>query len=211
MKKELQEAREDYQRDSLLEVNAENNPIDLFELWLREYREASEAEFNVMTVSTVGPDNRPGARVMLLKGIDKGGFEFYTNYNSRKGREIEQNPHVALTFFWPELERQVRVEGKAGKLSPEESDQYFESRPYGSRIGAWASPQSEPISRKDLEDRKAEFEEKFGEQVPRPKHWGGYRVMPEMLEFWQGRSSRLHDRLVYVLKDGKWALQRLAP
>ena len=166
-----------------------------------------------MTVATVGLDGQPSARVVLLKGFDERGFVFYTNYESRKGRELLAHPRAALLFFWPDLERQVRVEGSVEKVTDEESDAYFMSRPHGSRLGAWASPQSEVIlGREVVDQRLQEVQQRFGTgEVTRPPHWGGFRVRPTMLEFWQGRPSRLHDRLRYQLTDTSWHRERLAP
>ncbi len=212
MKKELQDTRQDYQRGFLRKKDVAADPIDQFMSWLSEYTQLSQNDINLMTLSTVSPDGQPSARIVLLKGVDQGGFEFYTNYQSEKGQEIAENPRVSLNFFWPELERQVRIEGKAMQMEASESDEYFESRPRGSRIGAWASPQSQVIARREiLEQRQSEFEGKFGEKVPRPPHWGGYRVMPHRVEFWQGRASRLHDRINYRLENDHWVIERLAP
>jgi pyridoxamine 5'-phosphate oxidase len=170
-------------------------------------------ETNAMTLATVNNENKPAARIVLLKGVDHG-FLFFTNYESDKGEELARHPYAALTFFWPELERQVRVEGRVEKISEAESDEYFFSRPLGSQIGAWTSPQSHVIQdREFLERRQEEIEEKFkSEKMTRPQHWGGYRVIPQSVEFWQGRPSRLHDRLKYELDEtGNWQISRLAP
>lgn len=166
-----------------------------------------------MTLATATRDGHPSARMVLLKGFDARGFVFYTNYESRKGGELEQNPQAALVFFWVELERQVRVEGRVERAAPAESDAYFASRPLGSQIGAWASAQSRVIAgREPLERRTAELEDEYaGREVPRPSQWGGYRVVPHVIEFWQGRPSRLHDRLRYRQKDGGWIVERLSP
>ena len=165
-----------------------------------------------MTLSTVGEDGRPSGRIVLLKGVDPRGFVFYTNYESRKGQDLAAHPVASLTFLWKELERQVRIEGAVEKVTPEESDEYYRTRPIGSRIGAWASPQSAVlVSREWLEARWKELGEEYGDDPPRPPHWGGYRVMPEYLEFWQGRTSRLHDRIVYRREGGAWKVSRLAP
>lgn len=179
-----------------------------------ECREALIDEVNAMTLATVGPDGKPDARIVLLKGLEDGAFVFFTNYNSTKGQNIAHNPNVCLVFFWKELERQVRIYGQASKLPPEKSDEYFHSRPESSRIGAWASPQSSVIpDRAILNDNYYRYEQEFaGKPVPRPKHWGGYGVQPYSIEFWQGRSSRMHDRILFTsTKDGQWKRERLAP
>src|SRR5436853_1869110 len=176
-----------------------------FAAWMAEAVGAQVPEPTAMTVSTVGANGRPSARICLLKGADARGFVFFTNYASRKGRELAKNPFAALTFLWKELERQVRIEGAVEKVTPEESDTYFATRPLGSRIGAWASPQSERLeSRAWLERRWAELTRAHGEHPPRPPHWGGYRVLPDLVEFWQGRLSRLHDRIAYSRASGAW-------
>ncbi len=212
MKKELQNAREEYQKYTLSIDNVKADPIDQFEIWLAEYRAQAELDFNAMTLSTVGEDGMPSSRVVLLKGLSQSGFEFFTNYNSHKGKEMDLNPRVALNFYWPNLERQVRVQGEVTKLTDGESDAYFASRPYGSQIAAWTSPQSEVLSgRHEMEERQRYYEEKFGDKVPRPPHWGGYRVIPATVEFWQGRSSRLHDRVCYTRHGDSWGIERLAP
>ena len=205
--------RQDYLRGSLLESEVPEEPYGLFEQWLRDAGEAAVEEPNAMTLSTVGPDGRPSARIVLLRGFDANGFVFYTNYRSRKGAELEQNPRVALVFFWQPLERQVRVEGIAKKVSAAESDAYFFSRPAESRRGAHASDQSSVIAgRAELERRVADLEQRWTDgNVPRPENWGGYRVTPTRVEFWQGRASRLHDRLVYAHTDDLWSLSRLSP
>jgi pyridoxamine 5'-phosphate oxidase len=173
---------------------------------------AQVPEPTAMTLATVGEGERPSARIVLLKGVDPKGFVFYTNYESRKGRELAARPVAALTFLWKELERQVRIEGRVEKVSAEESDAYYGTRPLGSRIGAWASPQSEVLeSRAWLEARWTDLASRHGDDPPRPPHWGGYRVMPDLVEFWQGRLSRLHDRIVYRRDAGSWKVSRLAP
>jgi len=166
-----------------------------------------------MTLATASKDGRPSARVVLLKSFDDRGFVFYTNYKSRKGKELGENPRACLLFYWSQLWRQVRIEGEIEKIPTEESEQYFQSRPLGSKLGAWASNQSEVVdSRETLEARFNELQKRFGEEVPRPEHWGGYRVKPDTIEFWQGRDNRLHDRLQYRLQeDGAWLIERLAP
>jgi pyridoxamine 5'-phosphate oxidase len=206
--------RRDYTRAALTEAELHPDPIEQFRLWFAQAIEAAVREPTAMTLATATPDGRPSARVVLLKGVDPEGFVFYTSYESQKGRELDANPHAALVFFWPELERQVRITGTASRVAPEESAAYFQSRPRGSRLGAWASPQSEVIAdRAALEDRIAEIEARFPtEEIPLPPFWGGYRVAPELFEFWQGRASRLHDRLRYTRRsDGGWTIERLAP
>jgi pyridoxamine 5'-phosphate oxidase len=206
--------RKEYTRAGLKEAVASSDPVAQFRRWFDEALAAGLHEPNAMTLASATPDGRPSARVVLLKGFDERGFVFYTNYEGRKGRELEDNPHCALVFYWGELERQVRVEGRASRVSEEESDGYFGSRPRGSRLGAWASEQSRPVESRDaLEERlrglKAEYE---GREVPRPPFWGGYRVEPETIEFWQGRENRLHDRLVYRRSEGGgWRRERLQP
>ncbi|EAZ83008.1 pyridoxamine 5'-phosphate oxidase [Algoriphagus machipongonensis] len=205
--------RKDYSLKTL-EINTlKDNPIDQFQSWLQEAIIAEVAEVNAMTLSTLGLDGIPNGRIVLLKELDQG-FVFFTNYKSEKGKEIAQTPKGSLTFFWIELERQVRIKGKIEKVSAELSDKYFFSRPVESQIGAWTSPQSQKIpSSEDLQNRKKEIEKKF-EQTPlsRPPHWGGYRLIPSAVEFWQGRPSRLHDRVLYEKQnDGSWKKSILAP
>lgn len=191
------------------------NPLQQFDTWLQEALEAKADEPTAMTLSTADAQGRPSARVVLLKEVTQEGFVFYTNYESRKGQQLAENPLAALTFFWPVLERQVRIEGTVQRVTPGVSDVYFHSRPRGSQIGAWSSPQSQPIAdRTILEKLEEDYTAKFAEQdpVPRPEHWGGYVVLPERIEFWQGRQNRLHDRLLYERADkDAWSLQRLAP
>lgn len=203
--------RQKYGKFELLESGMVGTPFEQFTQWFSQALEAAVPEPNAMTLATVGADRSPSARIVLLKGFDERGFVFFTNYESRKGLELAGHPRAALLFFWQPLERQVRIEGRIEKTSPEESDEYYRSRPLGSRIGAWVSPQSQPISRETLEARNAELTEKLGDDPQRPPHWGGYRVVPHRVEFWQGRPSRLHDRLAYSLQGDQWVLQRLAP
>ncbi|MFM7678718.1 MAG: pyridoxamine 5'-phosphate oxidase, partial [Roseiflexaceae bacterium] len=201
--------RKDYTQAGLNESDVAVNPIDQFTQWLTQAMEANMHEPYAMTLATVDADNRPSARVVLLRGVDARGFVFFTNYESRKGQALAAYPLAALLFYWPELERQVRIEGVVHKIDAQESDAYFHSRPLGSRLGAWASPQSQTIPNRDtLEARLAEASARYGEQPPRPPFWGGYRVQPDTVEFWQGRPSRLHDRLVYTLVDGVWQMRR---
>jgi len=208
----LADMRKSYQSAELLEDSAQNHPMRQFELWLQEAIQAEVPEPNAMTLATVGSDMRPSTRVVLIKGCDEHGVVWYTNYNSRKGQELAGNPYASLQFHWVELERVVRIEGRVSKVSEEESDAYFHSRPLDSRIGAWASPQSQVIaSRAQLVTQAASYMSEFGSQPPRPPHWGGYRLTPDRWEFWQGGVARLHDRLVYRLADGQWDKKRLAP
>jgi pyridoxamine 5'-phosphate oxidase len=206
--------REEYTRAGLEESDTDPNPIEQFRTWFDEALATNLHEPNAMIVATATPDGRPSARVVLLKGFDERGFVFYTNYEGRKGRELEANPYAALLFYWGELERQVRLEGRVGRIPEEESDAYFAGRPRGSQLGAWASEQSRPIKdRGALEKRLRELEAEYeGREVPRPPFWGGYRVEPETMEFWQGRENRLHDRLVYRRsEEGGWRRDRLQP
>jgi pyridoxamine 5'-phosphate oxidase len=206
--------RNEYTRSGLKESDTDPNPTDQFRRWFDEALASNLHEPNAMTLATATPDGHPSARVVLLRGFDERGFVFYTNYEGRKGWELETNPYAALVFYWGELERQVRVEGRVGRVSHEESDAYFAGRPRGSQLGAWASEQSRPIKdRGALEERLRELEAEYeGCEVPRPPFWGGYRVEPETIEFWQGRENRLHDRLLYRrLEDGGWRRERLQP
>jgi pyridoxamine 5'-phosphate oxidase len=209
---DLAQLRVDYKRAALSERDAAPDPFDQFARWFDEAVAAALPEPNAMTLATVDAAGRPAARVVLLKGIDARGLVFHTNYDSRKGREMSAEPHVALLFFWVELQRQVRVEGIAERTSAEESDAYFAARPRGSQLSAWASPQSAPVSdRAWLEAQVASMEARFTSAVPRPPNWGGFRVVPSRFEFWQGRESRLHDRLVWSNEGGRWTIGRLAP
>jgi len=203
------------QLSALTKSNIDVNPIRQFQTWIDEVRASgvSEQDAISMTLGTAGKDGQPSARIVLLKSFDDRGFVFYTNYHSRKGKELSENPRACLLFYWPQLWRQVRIEGDIEKVSTMESEAYFQSRPPGSRLGAWASDQSEVVdSREVLEARFAELEKRFGEDVPRPEHWGGYRLKPNSIEFWQGRDNRLHDRLRYGLQgDRTWIIERLGP
>jgi pyridoxamine 5'-phosphate oxidase len=205
--------RKSYERAELNETGAELEPLKQFARWFEEALKSELPEPNAMTLATVGPDGRPSTRVVLIKGFDEQGIVWYTNYESRKARELAGCPFAALQFHWTELERVVRIEGRVEKTSAEESDEYFKTRPLDSRIGAWASPQSQVIdSRAVLVMNAARFGAKFLLHPPRPPHWGGYRLRPDAWEFWQGRKSRLHDRLRYRLADdGRWVRERLAP
>ncbi|MBO9565974.1 MAG: pyridoxamine 5'-phosphate oxidase [Niastella sp.] len=210
----IADIRKDYKLKDLLESKAEKNPIDQFTRWWQEAIAAEIDEVNAMTLATASPAGIPDARIVLLKEYDTRGFVFFTNYTSAKGNQLQENPHATLVFFWKELERQVRISGEVEKVSDAESDQYYNSRPEGSRIGAWASPQSKVIgSREWLDAEDVKFRELFSAKpIVRPAHWGGYRVKPTRIEFWQGRSSRLHDRLQYTLnQQGSWTIERLAP
>lgn len=209
----LADIRIDYTLKSLDISDVDQNPIQQFNRWFEEALHAKVLEANAMNLSTLGKDGFPSSRIVLLKGVDEG-FVFFTNYESAKGKELMENPKVALTFFWPELERQVRIVGTVAKVSTGESDEYFFSRPFSSQVGAWVSPQSQVIpDRAFLEAREAKYLEELGpETIKRPPHWGGYRVSPIALEFWQGRPSRLHDRILYTLEsDNSWTIKRIAP
>lgn len=215
MKIDIEHLREDYRLATIDVADVDENPIAQFGKWLKEAIDAQVPEPNAMTLATCTPEGKPAARIVLLKGYDPEGFIFFTNYNSRKGTELMHNPHAALVFSWLELQRQVRVEGKVQKIAPEKSTEYFQSRPKGSQIGAWASPQSSVIDhRETLERNAAQLEEKYADSeiLPRPEHWGGYIVKPRLVEFWQGRTNRLHDRIQYQLQpNGNWLIERLAP
>jgi len=215
MAQTLADMRREYTRDGLNEAQAPAEPFVLFQQWFEDAVKTEQlpVEPNAMTLATVDTDGQPHCRVLLLKGLDDRGFTFFSNYDSAKGDQLAANPRAAMTFFWPALERQVRIEGRVEKVSPEESDAYYRVRPLGSRLGAWASPQSRVIgSREELERLLAETEKRFMDVAPHcPDHWGGYRLLPQRIEFWQGRPSRLHDRLNYRLADGAWQRERLAP
>lgn len=210
--KSIADIRKDYSQSSLTENDAAQNPIQQFAKWWDEAQTSEIDEINAMTLATADANGKPSARIVLLKGFDENGFVFFTNYESHKGKELLINPHACLVFFWKELERQIRIEGIVEKTSAQESDEYFFSRPAGSRIGAWASPQSTVINNRTILDENVQkFTNDFGENIPRPSHWGGYRVMPSLIEFWQGRSNRLHDRIQYKKENCEWVMERLAP
>jgi pyridoxamine 5'-phosphate oxidase len=206
------ELRQEYMRAGLSEKHADPDPLRLFSVWLEDAVKAGLPLPNAMTLATVTPEGAPDARIVLLKGLERGGFAFYTNYTSRKARQLEARPAACLVFQWSELERQVRIEGDVQKVSAAESDAYFASRPLGARLSAWASEQSAAVaSRRVLESSMEEARRRHGDKPPRPPHWGGYRVIPQRLEFWQGRADRLHDRLLYTRDRAGWKIERLAP
>ena len=212
----VSEHRKNYILGTLDTPDLTSDPLVLFEIWMANALESEISEPTAMTLATVNAEGKPSARIVLLKGVSTEGFEFYTNYQSRKAKEMDQVPYVSLVFLWKELERQVRIEGRVEKVSFEKSQTYFQSRPRGSQIGAWASPQSEVIpDRQVLEDASASVSEKFEnvDPLPCPEHWGGYLVIPDAIEFWQGRSDRLHDRFRYTRneKEANWSVDRLAP
>lgn len=208
----IADLRQEYMHATLDIADVATDPLVQFERWFDEAVQAQMPTVNAMTLATVSAGGQPSARIVLLKGVEAGGFVFFTNYKSRKGRELTANPAAALLFHWTELEREVRIDGRAVKLSARESDDYFASRPLGSRYSAIASPQSKVVaSRAALEEKFVEAEEKYGAEPPRPAHWGGYRLMPDAIEFWQGRPNRLHDRMLYTRKSGDWKITRLAP
>lgn len=208
----LHNIRQDYSSQSLNEEDCTAQPLEQFQHWLSEAMQAKVNEPTAMNLATVGDNGRPQARIVLLKEVAAQGLVFFSNYQSRKGRALTHNPYAAVTFFWPELERQVRIEGIVQHLNNTDSDAYFKTRPYTSRIGAWASQQSEVISSKlELMTRATKFAAKYLLAVPRPPHWGGYLLIPNQFEFWQGRPSRLHDRIQYIWQNDNWIRQRLAP
>ncbi len=206
--------RKEYSSAFLNEEDVNHNPFKQFELWMHQAVEAEILEPNAMTVSSVSSEGKPSSRIVLLRGFDENGFVFYTNYNSHKGQDMAQNKYACLNFFWPELERQIRIEGSIAKIDQQTSTNYFHSRPRESQIGAWASIQSAVIAnRKVVEDAFIYYTEKFKdlELIPKPEHWGGYNIKPTSIEFWQGRPSRLHDRLRYTEVNGAWNIERLSP
>ncbi len=210
----LADLRQDYRRESLNESDVDADPIRQFDRWMEQAKSAELIEPNAMSLATSTSDGRPSVRMVLLKGADANGFVFFTDYRSRKGRELDANPHAALCMWWDVLQRQVRIEGTVQRISPAESLKYFSTRPYGSQVGAWASLQSSVLVARDMLEREvAKFFEKYpeGTEVPLPHHWGGYRLSPESIEFWQGRPSRLHDRIVYTRAGDAWTIGRLSP
>jgi pyridoxamine 5'-phosphate oxidase len=207
----IADLRQSYEKGILLEQDAKASPFEQFGLWFDQALEQNVPEPTTMTLATADSQGRPSARIVLLKGFDEAGFVFYTNYNSRKGQDLAVQPWASLNFFWQALERQVRINGLIAKVSAQESDDYFHSRPLGSRLGAWVSAQSQPTTLAALEANTAVVQQKYGDQPPRPPHWGGYRLAPEYFEFWQGRPSRLHDRLTYQRSGTSWALERISP
>lgn len=214
MNKSIADIRKDYQLQSLLETDVADNPFEQFKRWWDDAIKSELDEVNAMTLATASATGMPSARIVLLKSVSADGFVFFTNYNSHKGKELLENPFGCLVFFWKELERQIRITGTIEKVSAAESDEYFYSRPVGSRIGAWASPQSSVIpARETIETNIERYEQEFaGTEIARPPHWGGYIVKPTLIEFWQGRPNRLHDRIQYTkLQQGSWKFDRLAP
>lgn len=213
MKTSIADLRRNYTRDGLLESQAPEEPYSLFATWFEQAVEIETTEANAMMLATVDDAGQPHLRTLLLKGVDEHGFVFFSNYQSAKGEQLRTHPRAAMTFWWHDLERQVRIEGAIERVSDAESDAYYQSRPLGSRLGAWVSPQSQVIEGREVLERKlAELEEQYADQPPpRPPHWGGYRLQPQLVEFWQGRPSRLHDRLCYRLENGIWQRERLAP
>lgn len=210
----IQNLRLDYKAATLLESDVDKNPIMQFEKWFKQAIEAQVVEPNAMTLATASANGVPQARIVLLKEFDNQGFVFYSNYDSQKGKTLQENPYAALVFFWGDVERQIRIEGVVKRIAEEQSQAYFKTRPIGSRLGALVSPQSTVIAdRKFLEDSLQQLEKQYiDKEIPKPKHWGGYKVIAHKIEFWQGRRNRLHDRLVYTLqKDGSWIIYRLAP
>lgn len=211
---EIHNLRSEYAREDLHGEDLHPDPVEQFKLWFQQALDHQVLEPTAMTLATADADGQPSARTVLLKEVDTQGFVFYTNYESRKGLDLEANPRAALLFFWPQLERQVRVEGSVQRVSRKSAEAYFHSRPRGSQLGAWASPQSRPLQdRRELEQALVEVEERFAgeEKIPLPPHWGGLRLIPEALEFWQGRPSRLHDRFLYSRVAEGWSIRRLAP
>jgi pyridoxamine 5'-phosphate oxidase len=212
MNKDIAGIRRDYTLQTLSESGVAANPMEQFTNWWNEVLKSDIEEPNAMTLATSTQDGKPRARIVLMKDYNENGFVFFTNYESSKGTQLASNPFCSLLFYWKELERQVRIEGKVQKLDTADSDEYFNSRPVESKIGAWASPQSQVIENRDIiENNVARFSQKFKDEIPRPPHWGGYCVLPEQIEFWQGRPGRLHDRILYTRVENNWKIERLAP
>ena len=213
MNKELASIREDFKKGKLDKKHVDQDPLVQFTTWMKNALDASLVEPTSMILSTIDDEGQPHSRTVLLKGVEEGGFLFYTNYESKKGRQLSSNPRAALTFFWKELQRQVNISGSVEKVSEQLSDEYFQSRPRKSRLGAWASYQSQELdSREELMARFAKLTLKYaGREVPRPPHWGGFKLIPHRIEFWQGRESRLHDRIEYLLEGEQWSIKRLSP
>lgn len=210
----ISELRREYTKARLEIDSVEPDPLAQFEKWFSEARKAEIPDPNAMALATVNPNGRPSVRMVLLKGIENGKFVFYTNYHSRKGKDMDNNPVCAILFYWPELERQIRIEGVVARIDADRSTNYYHSRPRGAQLGAWASPQSAVIQNREiLDERMIQMEEKFKDKevIDRPQQWGGYEIEPLQFEFWQGRENRLHDRIVYVLDDNVWKMMRLAP
>ena len=212
MQDDIQKRRHEYTLKQLNEQDVDPSPFVQFDIWFKMALEAELPDANALTLATVNPEGKPTARILLLKDYSKDGYCFFTNYKSKKGEDLKQNPFGAMVFFWPELEKQIRIEGRIERLSPEQSDKYFMARPVGSRRAAAASPQSDIIKdRVEIETAIKEFETKYGDQFDRPEYWGGYRLIPDKFEFWQGRENRLNDRIEFVLENGNWNFHRLAP
>lgn len=210
--KNIADIRQEYLLAALDEATVGKDPLAFFKKWFDDAVSSEVGEANAMTLATVDKEMQPHARIVLLKGLEQDGFVFYTNYDSDKGHQIADNPRASIVFFWKELERQVRIEGRLEKTSAAESDHYFHSRPKGSQLGAWSSPQSKKILNRDiLEEHFNEFQQKYPDNVPRPEHWGGYRLMPHKIEFWQGRGNRMHDRIVFEKLGDIWDKYRVAP
>ncbi len=209
---DIADIRRDFSAGELIEENLTASPFELFGKWLDDALDAGLIDANAMTLATAGLDARPSVRIVLLKSFDERGFAFFTNYESKKGRDLAENPFASIHFFWAKLDRQVRIYGSVAKVTREESQAYFDSRPLESRIGAWASAQSRTVaSREVLDERFAEIRAKYGDNVPLPPFWGGFRLTPDKFEFWQGRENRMHDRICYELSGSKWAISRLSP
>jgi len=209
---DLASLRRDFISDGLFESEMPDDPLDQFSKWFDEALASGIIDPNAMTVATVGDDGRPSVRIVLLKEYSRGGFVFFTNYESKKGTDLSAHPQCALHFFWPQFNRQIAIYGSASKVSHDESEEYFLSRPAGSRLSAWASKQSSVVaSREELESRVEQLKQEFGDDIPLPPFWGGFRVIPDKFEFWQGRQNRLHDRIVYLREHDEWTLERLAP